>query len=82
MSLSKLGFGDKSLKVDITFEDSLEVHYSPVFYSIESINLIKNKMLHNPFMKPLVILLKKLLSIHNLNVSFHGIYPFTHIQED
>ncbi len=72
MNLDTTGTGTGSFPVDITFEDSLEEHHSSVFYSIQSVSLIRNKTDTYSSLKPLVILVKKLLSAYRLNIPYRG----------
>lgn len=58
-----------SLKVDITFET---LNSPDIFYAIQSVNFVKRLCIQHEFLKPIVILLKKFLNIHRLNVSYLG----------
>lgn len=59
----------KKFKVDITFETTLE---ESTTIGIQCVQLIKDKIQTLPLLKPLTILFKKLLSIHHLNIPYHG----------
>jgi hypothetical protein len=61
----------KTLKMDITFDDSNEFG---TFSGIQCIDLIAQKVKELPELKGIIILLKKLLFLHDLNRPYFGIY--------
>ena len=62
----------KKQKIDVTIDDSGEYAKSPVYYAIQCVELIKSKVEVLPNLKPLTLLLKKLISNNLLNNSFFG----------
>ena len=60
------------MKVDITFDDSIEGEPSSVWYGIKFVEWMKVESDELPYLRPIVILLKKLVAIHGFNIPFHG----------
>ena len=70
--LSKLGleFENHELKVDITIGDEI---YKPfVVLGVSFAEWAVAKICQYPILKPLILLMKRLLYIHSLNISYHG----------
>jgi len=78
LDLSNLGIIStlKTMKVDITFDDSNEKEYSSAFYGIQFsdwVAKIKNDL---PYLTPLVLILKRLLYLYELNIPYYGTYQY------
>lgn len=61
------------MKVDITIDDSTDTEYSSAYYGIEFTDWVHQKRRQLPYLTELVLLLKKLLSLHELNIPYYGI---------
>lgn len=62
----------KEFKMDITFEHSIETYCYHIFSGIQCIELVREKIRELPELKPITILLKKLLYQHDLNKPYFG----------
>jgi len=62
----------KKFHVDVTFDMSTENSYLPAPYPILCADLIKYRINENAYLKPMTIMLKKLLKSSGLNNSFLG----------
>jgi len=60
------------VKVDITFDNSINAEPSSVWCGIKFIDWMNIEADSSLYLRPLAILLKKLVAIHNYNVPFHG----------
>lgn len=63
------------LGIDITFEDSSQSQqfsYTRVNHGISCINQTKQLCMDFPTLKPIVLVLKKILLVHNLNQPYLG----------
>jgi len=64
----------KTNKVDITFEDFLDKkQMHPIHYGVMFTEWVKNKKMELPHFVPIVLLMKKLLSVNGLNIPYYGI---------
>ena len=61
-----------TLKVDVTFDDSTEDEPSCVAYGIQSVFLIKQLQRQLPELRPIVLVLKRLLALWKLHNPFTG----------
>ena len=62
----------RTCKVDVTFEDSVDKEQQSVVNAIKFTEWVATKKRELPYLFPLVFLLKKLLSLHGLNIPYHG----------
>lgn len=60
------------MKVDVTFDNSANGELSSVWYGIKFVEWLKVEADLSPYLRPLVILLKKLVALHGYNIPFHG----------
>jgi len=74
LNINKMGINNENteMKVDITIDDSTESMHSYVLYGIFFTNWVIQKLKEFTHLKALVLLLKKLLSMHGLNIPYHG----------
>ena len=63
---------DRTNKVDITFDDSIDGGQHSIHYGVLFTEWVHNKRTELPYFFPLVILLKKLLSLTGLNIPYYG----------
>ncbi len=62
----------KQMKVDITIDDSRDAEPSSVRCSLMFVDWVFRKAAQLPYLVPVVLLLKKLLRMHDLNVPYLG----------